>query len=99
MSEPWKPAPYDEPDMMAMKALAAGVANEHQQKRVLKWIVEAACATYDQPYRPGVNGRDTDFACGRMFVGQQIVKLVNMDPRVFRKAPEAAPKARGSGRR
>jgi hypothetical protein len=38
--EPWKPAPYDEADTYAIKALAAGVANEGQQKRALKWIIE-----------------------------------------------------------
>lgn len=73
------PAPYDEHVIGAMKALAAGNASEGQQRLALRWIVEAACATYDQPYRPGVCGdRDTAFACGRQFVGQQLVKLVNM---------------------
>lgn len=78
--EPWKPAAYDEADTYAIKALAAGVANEGQQMRALKWIIETLCGTYDQPYRPGNEGdRDTVFACAKMFVGQQIVKQINVN--------------------
>jgi hypothetical protein len=77
--QPWMPAPYDEADTYAIKALAAGVANEGQQKRALKWIIETLCGTYDQPYRPGSEGdRDTVFACAKMHVGQQIVKQINV---------------------
>lgn len=78
--EPWKPAAYDEADTYAIKALASGVANEGQQRRALKWIIETLCGTYDQPYRPGNEGdRDTVFACAKMFVGQQIVKQINVN--------------------
>lgn len=78
--EPWKPAPYDEADTYAIKALAAGIANEGQQKRALKWVIETLCGTYDQPYRPGSEGdRDTVFACAKMFVGQQLVKQINVN--------------------
>ncbi|MCC6172066.1 MAG: hypothetical protein IT481_08560 [Gammaproteobacteria bacterium] len=63
---------------MALKALQAGNANSGQQQMALRWIVAAAAGTYDQPFRPGAGGdRDTAFACGRMFVGQQIVKQLN----------------------
>jgi hypothetical protein len=80
-----KPAPPVEASVdcsdqahMAIKALAVGNANGDQQRVALKWIVELAAGTYDQPFRPGVGGdRDTAFACGRMFVGQQIVKQIN----------------------
>jgi hypothetical protein len=78
--QPWHPAPYDDADTYAIKALAAGVANEGQQKRALKWIIETLCGTYDQPYRPGSEGdRDTVFACAKMHVGQQIVKQINVN--------------------
>lgn len=64
---------------MAIKALAAGKANEGQQKRALDWIIKSVCGTYDQPFRPGEGGdRDTVFACAKQFVGQQIVKHINM---------------------
>lgn len=79
--QPWHPAPYDPDgtDTAAIKALAAGVASEGQQKRALAWIINSVCGTYDQPYRPGEGGdRDTVFACAKQFVGQQIVKHINM---------------------
>lgn len=76
--QPWHPAPYEDADTMALKALAAGNANEGQQRRALDWIVHSLCGTYDQPYRPGEGGdRDTVFACAKQFVGQQIVKQIN----------------------
>lgn len=77
--QPWHPAPYEPADVHAIHALMAGVANEGQQKRALGWIVNTLCGTYDQPYRPGEGGdRDTVFACAKMFVGQQIVKLTKI---------------------
>jgi hypothetical protein len=37
------------------------------------FIINQIAGTYDQPFRPGgIDAqRATDFACGRMFVGQQ----------------------------
>lgn len=75
--QPWHPAPYEEPDTYAIKALAAGVANEGQQKRVLDWIVKTLCGTYDVSYRPD-SDRDTAFAEGKRFVGLQLVKQINL---------------------
>lgn len=74
--EPWKPIPWEREDAYALRALQMGTASPHQQQRALKWILEAA-RTYDQPYRPSGPG-DTAFACGMQFVGQQIVKLINV---------------------
>jgi hypothetical protein len=77
--EPWKPAHYDEADAYAIRALLNGEASKEQQQRALAWIVNVACGTYDQPFRPGEDGkRNTDFACGKQFVGQQIVKLTKI---------------------
>ena len=76
---PWHPAPYDDGVSAAIKALAAGNANESQQQRALHWIVHTLCGTYDQPYRPE-SDRDTVFACAKMFVGQQIVKMMKVAP-------------------
>ena len=77
-SAAYAPAPWEPADAKALQQMAIGEATPEQQKRALKWIVEQAAATYDQPFRPGDNG-ETQFACGRMFVGQQIVKLVKVD--------------------
>lgn len=76
---PWLPAPYDDDDTRAIKALATGTASSGQQQVALRWIIHTLCGTYDQPYRPGEGGdRDTVFACAKQFVGQQIVKHINM---------------------
>jgi hypothetical protein len=78
--QPWMPAPYDPDgaDTMAIKALATGTANEGQQRRALKWIIEAACGTYDLSFRPGPDGeRETAFAEGKRHIGLQLVKHIN----------------------
>lgn len=77
---PWKPPAYDNAEVAAVQALARGNATADQQKRALDWIINKACATYDFPYRPGgqEGDRDTCMAIGRMFVGQQIVKLLKL---------------------
>lgn len=77
----WQPAAYDKYDVAAIQALATGTANDQQQLRALKWIVEKACLTYDQPWFPGgaEGARATDFANGKRAVGLQIVKLTKLD--------------------
>ena len=73
------PARYEDPDTYAIKALAAGVANEGQQKRALEWIINTLCGTYDMSFRPGAEGdRDTTFAEGRRYVGLQLVKQIKL---------------------
>lgn len=66
-----------------MQALAAGVANEGQQKHALKWILEGACALNTWAYRE--SERETDVALGRHFVGQQIIGLVKVNVSQLRK--------------
>jgi len=74
---PHSPAAYDVADAAAMQAIADGVADEHQQRRALKWLIEAAAITYEFHYYP--SERDTAFALGRAFVGQQIVKMLKLN--------------------
>lgn len=77
--EPWMPAAYEEPETNAIKALAAGNANEDQQRRALNWIINTLCGTYDLSFRPGGEGdRDTVFAEGKRFVGMQLVKQLKL---------------------
>lgn len=77
---PWRPAAYEDADVIAFQALAEGKANADQQRRALKWLIERGCATYDMSYRPGgIEGeRDTIFAEGRRNVGLQVVKLLKL---------------------
>lgn len=77
---PYQPVPYDEAITAAIRALNNGTASPEMQQRGLKWIIEVAAGTYEQPFRPGGQdgARETDFSCGRMFVGQQIVKQLKL---------------------
>tara|TARA_Y100000114_G_C11498766_1_gene203357 strand:- start:123 stop:407 length:285 start_codon:yes stop_codon:yes gene_type:complete len=70
------PAQITYADVMAMKALAAGTANEGQQKRALDWIINQACRRYAWPYE--ADPRETDINLGRMRVGMSIIDLVEM---------------------
>jgi hypothetical protein len=63
-----------------VQALAAGTANEGQQKRALDWFIRTASGAYEVSYRSDADGgdRETAFAEGRRFVGLQAVKLLSL---------------------
>ena len=74
---PHAPAAYDDEDVAAVKAVAAGNASPGQQKRCLTWIIHKAAMTYDEtfvPAQPDVSA----FLAGRRNVGNQVLKLVNV---------------------
>jgi len=74
------PAEYGLPEASAWQAIARGEANKDQQILALRWLLNGPCGLHDLQYRPGENGRrDTDFACGKRYVGQQVVKLININ--------------------
>lgn len=77
---PWRPAPYQPADASAIQALVRGDAAPHMQQRALAFIINGLCGAYDQPYRPGgiEAQRDTDFALGKQWVGQQLVRLTKV---------------------
>lgn len=75
---PWKPPAYEPADASAFQALARGEANQEQQTRALKWLIERAAATYELSYSPR-SDRDTAFAEGRRFVGLQVVKMLKLN--------------------
>lgn len=76
--------PYEEADIGALKALAAGEASAEQQKRALNYIVHVASATYDWGFRP--DQRETDIMLGRQMVGKHVVYLVNYDLSKFKRS-------------
>lgn len=82
------PAPWTDADVAALQALQRGDATAEQQQRALRWVVDVAAATYDMAYRPGGQDgeRETCFAEGRRFVGNQIVKLLRLNLNQLRKA-------------
>lgn len=76
--DPWLPAPYDKADVAAFRALREGRADPNQQQICLEWLIYA-CGTYENPFRPGLDGaRATDFAAAKQSIGQQIIKLINL---------------------
>lgn len=83
-SPAWTPPDFDHADVTAIQAVYEGIADPAQQRRALTWIIEGAALTYDQPFRSDADGgdRETTFALGRMFVGQQVVKLMKLSPAV-----------------
>ncbi|WP_298704652.1 hypothetical protein [uncultured Variovorax sp.] len=83
--DPWTPAQPSKAVHYALTNLQNGTASDVQQKLALDWILNAAARTYDQPFRPGGadGARATDFSAGMMFVGQQIVRALKLDPQTL----------------
>lgn len=75
-AKPWQPADYDVSDHLAIQALSDGVADAAQQARAWAWILFAA-GYGDKSFRPGglTGQRDTDFAEGKKWVAEQMMKL------------------------
>lgn len=77
---PWRPVTWTDEQAGALQSLAAGAAEPHQQKLALDYIITTIAGTYDAHYYAGDSGaRNTDFALGRAFVGQQIVKMLKLN--------------------
>jgi hypothetical protein len=71
---PWLPAPYDDADIAAMKAMAHGQAEPYQQQLALRWILymlgtAAPCLVPGDQYMQSA-------AAGKQWGGQQIFKLI-----------------------
>ena len=81
-----QPAPFNSSDAAAVQALAAGTANDGQQKRALKWILEGACQLPVWAY--GKDERETYVALGRQLVGQQIMGLLKVNISNLKKVEE-----------
>lgn len=66
-------------DCVAIQAIAAGVANEDQQKRAFAAILHI-CGTNDLAWMPEEHGgdRDTAFAAGKQHIGFQLRKLATV---------------------
>lgn len=76
---PWKSAPWTDETAGAIQALDKGTAAPHQQKMALDYIINVLAGTYEAHFHAGQDGnRNTDFALGRAFVGQTLVKLTKL---------------------
>lgn len=91
MKKPTQPTPampviYSAADVSAVQAIANGDADEGQQKRFIKWLIEVAAGTYDFHFY--ASERDTSFALGKAFVGQQVVKMLKLNASAIAKSEE-----------
>lgn len=68
-----QPAPFDDGDQRALKALRDGTATAEQQHRALGWLL-FALGNRRQPYM--ANDRDTAYALGMQQVARQIYDLL-----------------------
>ena len=67
----------------AARAIAEGVAGDHQQKQFMHWLVFHACGKSYPSYHD--TDRDTAFALGRQFVADQINGLLTVDLELLRR--------------
>lgn len=93
---PWSPVMgFEDADVYALQALAAGNASAGQQQRALEFIRAKICEGDRLSFMPGGEDgrRATDFAEGKRFVAGQIRRLLRLRPdRVnSRGAPPAMP--------
>lgn len=71
------PAPYEPVVAAGLKAMGTGTASEHQQRKVLDWLLRGAAGIGSQSFRGG-DPYATAFAEGRRHVGIQIMLLMEM---------------------
>lgn len=61
----------------ALKALQTGDATKDQQQIALDFLIKNLCGTYEMTYMPD-SQRDSDFAEGKRWVGNQMIKLLKL---------------------
>lgn len=76
-ARPWFPVPWHDniPAVYALKALEVGEATPDQQKLALDYIIYVVSKRYELPWFPD-SERESSFAAGKLFVGDQILKLL-----------------------
>lgn len=87
MLKPHEPSKAPAGVMEAFQSIEAGLANEHQQKLALKWLLHEVCRTYDMSYRPQ-DTHATAFAEGRRAVGLEIVTMLKVNTTEIRRKDE-----------
>ncbi len=88
-SAPWMPVKYVKADAAALQAMKRGEATPDQQVRAMEFIVGKISDRNGMSFRPGPDGaRETDFAEGKRFVGNQIVKLTNIPLSKIKDSPK-----------
>lgn len=79
--------------IVAIRAIADGTANEHQQRRAFEFIREDMCGVDRMTYWPGGEDgrRASDFAEGKRWVGTMLRRITRLKPE--RVDPRGAPPA------
>src|SRR3990167_5102625 len=77
--------PKDIADSYAIQAFMRGEANEAQQKRAARCIVEEICGTYTMTFDPD-STRQSDFNEGKRHVGRVLVGIANISLGVIQEA-------------
>lgn len=93
---PWAPVRWPEniPAVYALKALASGEADAGQQRLALDYIIHVIAKRYDIPYFPD-NERDSAFAAGKLYVGEQLLKMISLKAdEIQREIDKRSPKKR-----
>ncbi|HCZ49096.1 MAG TPA: hypothetical protein DCZ11_08835 [Gammaproteobacteria bacterium] len=72
-SPPWEPAPATVDEILAIRDLVRGKANEQQQATFVRWL-EKASGVSELEFR-GDGERASAFASGKRFVGLQFFTL------------------------
>lgn len=69
-------------ELAALRAIAQGLADEHQQRRGFEFICRFLCAEKRRTFFPGGEDgrRASDFAEGRRFVATQLRRIVELEP-------------------
>mgnify|MGYP001604612208 CR=1 FL=1 len=79
--------PKDIADNYAIQALFRGQANEAQQLRAVKCLIEEICGTYGMTFDPE-SARQSDFNEGKRHVGRVLVGIANISLGVVKAAEE-----------
>lgn len=83
--KPYHPPEYDKTVVIAFQMLQKGEAAPHQQQLVLDYVINNIAHTYDMSYFPE-SQRDTDFAEGKRFVGNEIIKMLKLKVGLIKEA-------------
>lgn len=74
-------------DAMAIKAVAEGRAEPHQQQRAITWILRGLCGMGKLPYEPE-SDRDTVLLLGRQSVGYEVTLYIQEAADILKRISE-----------
>ena len=79
--------PKEIADGYAIQALSKGIADENQQRRAFKCIVEELCGTYGMTFSPE-SDRLTSFAEGKRHIGRLLIGIATINLGAVKAADE-----------